>query len=67
MSLDYGIRERVILVGGKVVGVDCPHCEFTSRDIDLAPFVATDVDYPECGATIQTEGEKLQLQSVHKL
>lgn len=67
MSLDDGIRERVILLGGKVAGVDCPHCEFTSRDIDLAPFATTDVDCPECGATILTESEKQQLQSAHKL
>jgi len=67
MSLDDGIRERVVLVGGRVAGVNCPACQFRSRDIMPDPFASTTLSCPECGTTILTEDQKRQLQRAHKL
>lgn len=67
MSLDAEIRDRVVLSGGKVVGVDCPDCPFESHDVDVTPFASTDVACPDCGATILTEDDKLQLVRANKL
>lgn len=67
MVLNDEIRDRIILVGGKVGGVDCPACQFNSREINPDPFSDVDLTCPECGTVILTEGEKRQLQSAHKL
>lgn len=67
MGLDDGIRDRVVLRGGKVAGVDCPECQFTSNDVDIEPFSSANVVCPECGTTILEESDKRQLQSAHKL
>lgn len=67
MPLDDVLRERVVFLGGKVSGVDCPNCEFRSRDVDLSPHNTRDVTCPECGATILTEAQMFQLRESGKL
>lgn len=67
MALDDGIRERVILLGGIVAGVDCPECQFRSREIELKAHSLAGVSCPECGATILTEDQKAQLRKAGKL
>lgn len=67
MPLDDVLRERVVFFGGKVGGVDCPDCEFRSRDVDLSPHDIRDVNCPECGATILTEEQLFQLRESGKL
>lgn len=66
MSLD-GIRERVTFLGGKAVGVDCPHCPFEGRDVDLDAHTFADVVCPECGDIVLTESEKAALRRAGKL
>lgn len=67
VALDDSIRDRVIQFGGQVVGVDCPGCEFESRDFDLDAHRITDVACPNCGETILTEDEKSELRRAGKL
>lgn len=67
MALDDDIRERVILLGGIVAGVDCPKCQFRSREIELKAHSLAGVSCPECGATILTEDQKAQLRKAGKL
>ncbi|GGL68466.1 hypothetical protein [Halocalculus aciditolerans] len=66
MALD-GIRERVVFLGGKAVGVDCPHCSFAGRDAPLDPGVFDAVTCPECGGVVLTEAEKAELRRAGKL
>lgn len=66
MTLDDSVRDRLILVGGKVAGVDCPNCPFKSRDLELDPLSFIPVSCPECGTTIITEEEKSELRRAHK-
>lgn len=65
--MDDSIRDRVILVGGIVAGVDCPDCEFESREIALDEYSISEVVCPDCGATILTEDQKSQLRQAGKL
>lgn len=67
VPLDDTIRDRVIFLGGKAAGVDCPTCDFRSRDVDLDTVRLTDISCPECGRTILTEGQKSQLRQAGKL
>jgi len=57
----------MIFLGGKAAGVDCPNCDFRSRDIELDPVGITNVTCPECDATILTEDQKAQLRQAGKL
>ena len=66
MPLGDSVRDRLILLGGKVAGVDCPNCPFGSRDLELDPISFTSVSCPECGATILTEEEKGELRRADK-
>lgn len=61
------VSDRVIILGGMVAGVDCPNCEFRSRDIELDAQRITSVSCPECDATILTEDQKSQLRQAGKL
>lgn len=65
--LDEGIRDRVILMGGKVSGVDCPHCELRSRDVDLNDGTVRDVSCPNCSETVLSADEMSQLRQADKL
>lgn len=67
MSLDDTIRERVVFLGGKAAGVECPNCQYRGRDVDLDVHTFTNVTCPECGATVLTEDEKAQLRQADKL
>lgn len=67
MSLDADVRDRVILLGGRVAGVDCPNCQFRSRDIELEAHSITNVTCPHCNATILTEDQKSQFRQAGKL
>ncbi|WP_336037796.1 hypothetical protein [Halobacterium yunchengense] len=67
MPLDDVLRERVVFFGGKATGVECPDCEFRSRDIDLSPHNVRDVTCPDCGATILTESQMSDLRKSVKL
>lgn len=67
MPLDESIRDRVIFLAGKVGGVDCPNCEFKGRNVDLDAVTITNITCPECGTTILTEDQKLQLRQADKL
>lgn len=53
VSLNGEICDRVVLVGGKVSGVDCPNCQFDGGDLDT--YSTESVTCPECGATVLTE------------
>lgn len=65
--MDDSIRDRVVFLGGKAAGVDCPDCELKTIDIDLDASESTDVTCPECGTTILSEDEKAQLRQAGKL
>lgn len=65
--MDDNIRDRVILFAGQVAGVDCPDCDFRSRDVELDTIKLTSTTCPECGATILTEEQKAQLRQAGKL
>lgn len=67
MGLGDEIRARVLLVGGKVTGVDCPACSFESRSVEPDPFDSSDLVCPDCGRTILTGEQKRQLQRANKL
>lgn len=67
MALDDSIRERVVLMGGKVAGVDCPHCEFHSREIDVDPASMTAIHCPECHSPILSRNHRSQLRQADKL
>ncbi len=67
MPLDDTIRDRVIFLAGKAAGVDCPNCEFRSRDVELDIVRLTDTSCPECGTTVLTEDQKSQLRQAGKL
>lgn len=67
MPLDDTIRDRVIFLAGKVTGVDCPNCEFRSRDVELDAITITNTTCPECNTTILTEDQKSQLRQAGKL
>lgn len=67
MSLDDSIREKVVFVGGKVGGVQCPECGCKRRDVSIEPHTFTDVTCPECGATILSEDQKSELRQAQKL
>lgn len=67
MPLDDSIRDRVVFFGGKVAGVDCPNCQFHSREIELDAHVLRNIVCPDCGATILTEDEMSQLRQGDKL
>lgn len=66
MPFDDSVRHRLILLGGKVAGVDCPNCSFRSQDLEVDPLSFTPVTCPECGTTILTEEEKGELRRAHK-
>lgn len=65
--LDDAIRNRMIFLGGKVAGVDCPACEFSSREFELDAHTLSSVTCPDCGATILSENQKSQLRQTGKL
>lgn len=67
MTLSETIRERVILLGGKVAGVDCPKCAFKSRDITVEVHTTASITCPNCDTTILTESQKSQLRQAGKL
>ena len=67
MPLDETIRDRVIFLAGKAAGVDCPNCEYRSRDVELDAVRLTNTTCPECGMTILTEDQNAQLQQAGKL
>lgn len=67
MVLDESIRERAILIGGKLAGVECPNCEFDGRDLDMESHTTEAVSCPNCGTTLLTADEKAQLRQAHKL
>lgn len=67
VALDDDIRNGLILLGGKVAGVDCPDCEFKSREMDIAAHTVTNVSCPDCGTTILTEEQKSELRRAGKL
>lgn len=67
MALDDTIRERVVLLGGKVSGVECPNCEYSGRESDLDAHRFTSVTCPDCGSTILTEAQKSTLRQAEKL
>lgn len=67
MPLDDSVRERVVLFGGKVAGVDCPHCEYRSLDSDLDAHAFDKVSCPECDSPILTEEQKAELRQAGKL
>lgn len=67
MPLDNDIRDRVTFLGGMAAGIDCPKCQFDSRDFDLAARSLTDVTCPDCGATILTADQKSRLRQAGKL
>lgn len=67
MTLEDTIRERVVFLGGKVSGVDCPNCEYSGRESDLDAHRFTSVTCPVCGATILTEAQKSTLRQAEKL
>lgn len=65
--MDDSIRDRVVFLGGKAAGVDCPDCKLKTTDIDLNASEITDVPCPECGTTILSEDEKSELRQAGKL
>lgn len=65
--LDEEIRDRVILIGGKVSGVDCPHCEFRSREVELSSSTVREIRCPECSGNVLTEDQMSQLRQADKL
>lgn len=67
MPLDDTLRERVVFLGGKATGVECPDCEFRSRDVSLSPHDVREVTCPDCGTTILTESQLSQLRQSGKL
>lgn len=67
MTLSERTQDRLMLFGGKVGGIDCPNCQFESRDIELKPHSTAEIKCPECGRTILTEDAIAQLQHDHKL
>lgn len=67
MALDDDIQNSVILIGGIVAGVDCPECEFASRDVNFESHSIDEVTCPDCGATILTEDQRSQLRRTGKL
>lgn len=67
MPPDDGIRDRVVLTGGVVAGVDCPDCEVGSREIDVDDYTTTDVTCPESDATVLTGDQKSPLRRAGKL
>jgi DNA-directed RNA polymerase subunit RPC12/RpoP len=67
VPLDDTTRERVVLLGGKVSGVECQDCGTRNRDVDLSPNQVQDVHCPDCGAKILTEGQVAALRHAGKL
>lgn len=67
MALDESVRNRVIFLGGKVAGLDCPNCQFESRNLELNTYTLTNVVCPYCGTTILTKDQKSQLRQAGKL
>lgn len=67
MTLDSTIRERVVFIGGKVGGVDCPNCQFRGDDVALDAYMTSSVTCPDCGTTILTEEQRAELRQAHKL
>lgn len=67
VPVDDSVRERVVLVAGKVAGVDCPNCQYESRDTDVAAFETSSVTCPECGTTILTTDGRTALRQAGKL
>lgn len=67
MTLDDTVRARVIWLGGKAAGVDCPDCEYRSRDVELDTHTLEAISCPDCGTTILTESQRGQLRQAGKL
>jgi len=67
MGLDEELRERIVLLGGVVAGVDCPDCRFESREVDIDPRTDDAVRCPECGTMILDTADKRRLELAHKL
>ncbi|MFC7195065.1 hypothetical protein ACFQL4_11005 [Halosimplex aquaticum] len=65
VPLNSEIRDRVVLVGGKVSGVDCPDCQFDGGEFDT--YSTESIVCPECGTTILTADQKSQLRQSGKL
>lgn len=66
MELDDTLRERLILVGGKVAGAECPNCGFYGRDVDFESHTTEGVNCPDCGTPLLTAEEKSQLRRANK-
>lgn len=64
---DDDFRDRVIVLGGKVAGVDCPECEFDGRDVEIDSHTAAAVHCPNCGTTLLTADQKTRLRRNNKL
>lgn len=62
MTIDSSVRDRVIFLGGKAAGIDCPECNLRSRDVYIDGHSLAEVTCPDCGATVLTEEQKAQLQ-----
>lgn len=62
MAIDPSVRDRVVFLGGKAAGIDCPECDLRSREVDIDGHSLTGVTCPECGATVLTEEQKAQLR-----
>ena len=67
MPFDDAIRDRVILLAGKVAGIDCPNCECKTRDVELDAVNFTTISCPECNTTVLTEDQQSQLRQAGKL
>lgn len=67
MSFEESIHERVVLLGGKVTGIDCPECTFAGSDVDLDAHRRGAVTCPNCGEMALTADEKAELRQNGKL
>lgn len=67
MTFDSTIYDRVVFVGGKVSGIDCPECDFETRETEIESHSLSPVTCPNCGATILSTDQKSTLRQAHKL
>lgn len=67
VPLTDDVRERVILLGGKVAGLDCPECGFRSKEIEFNAHSLDGIPCPECDAEMLTADQKAQLRRAGKL
>lgn len=67
VNLGESVRDRAVLVGGKVAGVSCPDCGSETREVDVDAHSLSSVTCPDCGATVLTEDQVARLRRAHKL